>query len=390
MRHLLQHLNDGTIEVAEAPIGPPPPRHLQVRLRHSVISSGTEGMLQAFGDASWIGKAMQHPDRVRQVIEKVKSQGVLAAAEAVQARLQAPILPGYSASGDVIAVGDDVGAYAPGVRVALSAPHAEVVHVPVTLCAPIPAGVGYDAAAFSSLAAVALHGVRCARPTLGEHFLVVGLGLLGQITAQLLRAHGCRVTGIEPLDERARVALELGIEHVCAPQEWEPLRAQVDGAIVCAHTSTSDPLVDAITSCRRKGRVVLVGVADISIDRSLLYERECTLLVSSSLGPGRYERAYAHDGHDLEPHHVRWTAGRNIEACLEQMRRGTLRVTPLVEARRRLEDAGEAYALLGATRRPLAIMLDYDVEDEGRVERTTIETGSVAALHVERMGWGSE
>lgn len=361
MRQLLCDLATGELTHSTIPLGPAAPGKLRVRVHHSVISTGTEQMLLSFGTSSWLERARDQPERVRQVLERVQAQGVMAAVEAVKGRLDTPLALGYACAGEVIAVGEGVRDFVPGDRVTCNGPHADVVHVSERLCAAIPPGVTYEHAAFTTLASIALHGVRLSGVSLGERVLVLGLGVVGQLAVQVLDAAGCVVMGVEPDSTRASHAREhLGI------QVYEPeslVDAGFDAVLVCTTSGSPEPLIQAIEACRRRGRVVLVGTGQIKLERALLYEREVSLQVASSYGPGRYTRAYEERGLDYPIEHVRWTAQRNFEAVLGMMARGKLDVGTLIQERAPFGDAPSLYARLTDPHQtpPLAMMLDYEV-----------------------------
>ncbi|MBW7881847.1 MAG: bi-domain-containing oxidoreductase [Caldilineaceae bacterium] len=394
MKQILQALSDGTTEVAEVPAPRVRAGHLLVRNASSVISAGTERMLLEFGKANWLDKARQQPDKVRQVLDKMRTDGIGPTLAAVRAKLDKPIPLGYSSAGVVVEVGAGVEGFVPGDRVVSNGPHAEYVCVPVNLCARIPPAVSDEAASFTVLGAIALQGVRLTAPTLGEAVVVVGLGLIGQLTVQLLRANGCRVLGIDFDAARAELAAGSGAEAVCVPSRGEdPLQAAavfsdsrgVDAVIITAATRSSEPMHQAATMCRKRGRIVLVGVTGLELSRADFYEKELSFQVSCSYGPGRYDPAYEEQGHDYPFGLVRWTEQRNFEAVLGLLASGQLDVACLVTERVPLADAERAYiSLAGAN--PLAVVLQYPADDGAASAAPAVPQRLVAVGGIEAAG----
>jgi predicted dehydrogenase/threonine dehydrogenase-like Zn-dependent dehydrogenase len=347
---------------------------LLIGTRASVVSIGTERMLMEFGKASLLQKARQQPDKVRQVMEKVRTDGLMPTLEAVRAKLDQPIPLGYSSAGTVLAVGEGVEGFTRGDRVVSNGPHAEVVCVPRNLCARIPDGVSFDYAAFTVVASIALQGIRLASPTLGECVTVSGLGLIGQLCVQLLRAQGCRVLGMDPDPAKCAAARGFGAETVDLSCGEDPVAAGtafsrgrgVDAVIVTASTRSSDPMHQAAQMSRKRGRIVLVGVVGLELSRADFYEKELTFQVSCSYGPGRYDEAYEQKGQDYPIGHVRWTENRNFEAVLDLMARGALDVGALITHRVPFERALEGYGQGGA----LGIVLEYRGVGEQAAART--------------------
>jgi len=336
-----------------------------IRSRASLISSGTERMLLEFGRAGWIGKARQQPDKVRQVLEKIRTDGAWATWEAVQAKLDQPVALGYSNAGVVLEVGAGVTEFRPGDRVVSNGPHAEIVAVPKNLCARIPDGVADDAAAFTVLGAIALQGARLAQPTLGETFAVIGLGLIGLLAVQILRAHGCRVVGLDPDERRFELARRFGAE----PYRQGEL---IDGVLICAATQSSDPVHQAAQMCRKRGRIVLVGVTGLELSRDDFYKKELSFQVSCSYGPGRYDPAYEEKGQDYPLGYVRWTAQRNFEAVLQLMAEGKLDVAPLITHRFPFEQAERAYEVILGGEPHLGVLLEYGEKPEAALRSRTL------------------
>ncbi|MEL6782090.1 MAG: zinc-binding alcohol dehydrogenase, partial [Pseudomonadota bacterium] len=330
MRQVLQSLKTGEIELIKAPAPRVRPRHVLIETRRSLISAGTERMLLEFGKGNLIEKALQQPDKVKQTLEKVKTDGVTATLDAVRSKLDQPIPLGYCNAGRVAAVGADVTHVKVGDRVVSNAPHAELVVVGRNLVAKIPDGVTDEAAAFTPLAAIALQGCRLSRPELGETFCVMGLGLIGLLSVQLLRASGARVIGADFSEDRLALARQWGAETVDLSAGEDPVAsamaatggAGVDGVIIAAATKSDDVIAQAAQMSRQRGRIVLVGVIGLNLSRADFYEKELTFQVSCSYGPGRYDPSFEVDGVDYPAGFVRWTEQRNFEAVLAEMAAG--------------------------------------------------------------------
>lgn len=374
MLQILQSLKTGKVELAEVPAPAAAPGCVLIRTSVSLISAGTERMLIDFGRANWIDKARQQPDKVRQVIDKVRTDGLLPTIEAVRNKLDQPLPLGYCNVGEVLAVGAGVTGFAVGDRVASNGKHAEVVSVPALLCARIPDKVTDEAAAFTVVGAIALQGIRLARPTLGEAFVVVGLGLIGLLTVQLLVAHGCRVMGVDLDPAKLDKARALGAVTVDLSAGEDPLAAAqvfsrgrgVDGVLLTLATESSEPVRQAAQMCRQRGRIVLVGVTGLELSRADFYEKELSFQVSCSYGPGRYDPAYEERGHDYPFGFVRWTEQRNFEAVLDMVAQGRLTPIPLVSHRFPLADCGQAYDLIASRAPSLGVLLIYPVSVSGK------------------------
>ena len=371
MKQILQSARSGELELAEVPAPLAGVGQVLVRTAFSVVSPGTETLAMDFARSSLLGKARSRPDLVGQVVRKLRQEGPLATWRSVTTRLEAPQPLGYSCAGVVEAVGEGVTGFARGDRVACAgagyANHAEWNAVPENLVALVPEGVSLRDAAYATVGAIALQGLRLARPTLGEVAAVVGLGLIGQLAVQCLRANGCRVLGIDPNPLRAKQARDLGAEWVAAPGElgasWRDVATGgygVDLALVTASAADAAPLVTAAELCRRRGRISLVGAVPIELDRRLLYEKELELSVSMSYGPGRYDRRYEELGLDYPLPFVRWTENRNLQAFLALVAAGAVNpgrldaeVAPFAEAERVY---GE---LAGGGRSALSLVFEY-------------------------------
>jgi predicted dehydrogenase/threonine dehydrogenase-like Zn-dependent dehydrogenase len=372
MKQILQNLKTGKTELMEVPCPIVKPGHLLIETAFSVISAGTERMLVEFGKANYLSKAKQQPDKVKQVFDKLKTDGILSTLNSVQAKLDQPLPLGYSNAGTVIEVGKGVDNFNIGDRVISNGPHSEVVCVPKNLCAKIPEGVSDEEAAFTVLASIALQGVRLARPTLGENFVVTGLGLIGQLVVQILIAQGCQVLAIDFDKDRLGLAKRFGAETVDL-SKGEDLISKglafskgqgVDGVIIAASTKSSEPVHQAARMCRKRGRIVLVGVTGLELSRADFYEKELTFQVSCSYGPGRYDKEYEIKGQDYPFGLVRWTEQRNFEAILQMMQDKRLNVLPLISHRFPFEKAEAAYKLISSRESSLGIVLQYSLKKE--------------------------
>jgi polar amino acid transport system substrate-binding protein len=382
MKQVIQDLRARELRVADVPPPAAQSGRVLVRTAASLISAGTERMTVELGKRSLLGKARERPDLVRQVIQKVQSEGVLNTVNAVRAKLDSVTPLGYSAAGTVIGAGDDVTGFRPGDRVACAgagyASHAEILSVPKNLCVRLPEDVDFESGAFGTLGAIALQGLRLAAPTLGEACVVIGLGLIGQLTVQLLKANGCRVFGIDLDAAKVELARKLGADDGCAPDddaqrkvlEWSRGRG-ADAVLITAATSSNQPVEQAGQISRHKGRVVVVGLVGLEIPRELYYRRELSLKISMSYGPGRYDPEYEERGHDYPFAYVRWTEGRNLEAFIDLISTDRMDVKPLITHRFAIAEAERAYSLIsGAEPEPhLGILLTYDTE---RAQQTSI------------------
>ena len=372
MKQILQSLKNGATEVAEVPCPSARSGQLLIRSTRTLVSVGTERMLVEFGKAGWIEKARQQPDKVRMVLDKIKTDGLVPTFESVMNKLDQPLPLGYCNVGRVMATGGGVAGFEIGDRVVSNGKHAEAVSVPVNLCARVPDGVSDDEAAFTVLGAIALQGIRLVQPTLGEAVVVTGLGLIGLVTVQLLRAHGCRVLGLDFDPSKLELARSLGAETVNVGAGQDPVAAAqafsrgrgVDAVIITASTKSSDngPMHQAALMCRKRGRIVLVGVTGLELSRADFFEKELTFQVSCSYGPGRYDANYEEKGNDYPVGFVRWTEQRNFEAVLDMMADGRLDVKPLISHRFAIEEAERAYELVGGAGPSLGILLDYPSE----------------------------
>lgn len=387
---------------------------VRVRLSHSLISVGTETAALGSGGRreSLLMKALRNPRLVRKVAESVQHRGLAATAELVRVRIATEQAVGYSCSGVVVESAPDVAQFRAGDRVvcagAGSANHAAVDVVPRNLVARLPDGVSFEEGAFATLGAIALHGVRRCSPALGEQVVVLGLGLLGQLTAQLLRASGARVLGVDLRSDRVARALSIGMAEGFAVEERDFVSGvleRTDGkgadAIIVAAAGSDARLLDrAFEACRRKGRVVLVGDVPIRVQRDRIYRKEIDFLISTSYGPGRYDPEYEEKGHDYPLAYVRWTEGRNLEEVVRLIETGALKVRALIDATHAVEDAPAAYASLLSGSRPIGVLLDHHLAAEiaplrpaasphAYVRREPRDRGVAGAFGVGVIGYGS-
>lgn len=367
MKQILQNLRTGEMELAEVPCPSVGRGMVLIQTSRSVISAGTERMLVEFSQANLLQKARRQPDRVKQVLDKIKTDGLMPTLEAVFRKLDEPLPLGYCNAGIVIEVGPGVHDLQPGDRVISNGPHAEVVCVPRNLCAKVPGGVSDEAAAFTVLASIALQGVRLAQPTLGEKVIVFGVGLIGLLTVQLLRASGCEVLAVDMNAERLRIAESYGAKAVNAGTGADPVTAAevwtsgagVDGVIITASAKTDAIMHQAAECCRKRGRIVLVGVVGLNLCRDDFYKKELTFQVSCSYGPGRYDEKYEQGGQDYPPAYVRWPERRNFEAVLGAMASSQLTIKDLITHRFPLADALSAYETIQTDPHCLGVVLEY-------------------------------
>jgi len=353
MKQIVQYLNTGETALEEVPAPMLKDGHLLIKTSCSLVSPGTERMLVEFGKAGWIGKAMQQPERIRTVVDKIRTDGIRPAVQSVFNKLGKPIPLGYSNAGTVIGVGKGVTGFRVGDRVVSNGPHAAIVSVPQNLAAKIPDNVPDEDAAFTVIGAIALQGIRLVQPSFGETVVVIGLGLIGQLTLQLLRANGCNVIGMDTDAGKCALAATAGasVLHATggstAEQVIEMTRgAGADAVIITASATTHDIISDAAQMSRKRGRIILVGVVGLNIRRSDFYEKELSFQVSCSYGPGRYDYRYEQQGIDYPLPFVRWTEQRNFEAVLQALSAGQLKVRELLTQRCAIDDYADVYSTL--------------------------------------------
>lgn len=367
MKQIVQHLNSGATLLEEIPAPMPKDGHVLIQTTCSLVSAGTERMLVSFGKANWVQKAIQQPERVKMVWNKIKTDGLKPTTAAVFNKINKPIPLGYSNAGIVIGIGKGVHGFKIGDRVASNGHHAEVVAVPQNLVAKIPDQVSDEAASFTVVGAIALQGIRLAHPAFGETIVVVGLGLIGQITAQLLQANGCRVIGIDTDLSKCALAEQSGVKAICVQQEQnialtiQQLTNHVgaDAVLITASSKSNEIIAQAAQMSRKRGRIVLVGVVGLDINRADFYEKELTFQVSCSYGPGRYDYDYEQNGRDYPVGFVRWTAQRNFEAVLQAIAAGQLNVQRLISQRLPITEYRQVYEHL-ADKKSIATIFEYD------------------------------
>ena len=376
MKQLLQNARSGSIEVLDVPAPMSAEGQVLVKTHYSVMSPGTDKLAMSFARKSMIGKARSRPDLVNQVLKKVKTDGPLATYRSAMSRLDSPQPMGYSSAGIVCEVGPGVEGFSVGDRVACAgagyANHSEIVAVPENLVALVPDGVSLKDAAFATLGSIAMQGIRVANPTLGELGVVVGLGIIGQVSLQLLKANGCRALGVDLNPERVAQALEQGADWALPPDKLsESFQAKVTGgngfdlALVTAASSSSAPLELAASLLRLKGRIGFVGAMPIELDRRVMFEKELDLRMSMSYGPGRYDRTYEELGLDYPLAYVRWTENRNLQAFLHLVASESVKPSALDCEVRPFVEAVEAYEELEAGGSShLAVVFEYDRDVE--------------------------
>jgi len=377
MKQVLQNRKTGRPFVGEVPVPTLQRGRVLVRTVASLISAGTERAAVELVSKGLVQEARQRPDLVKAVVAKVKNEGLLNTFASVRDKMAASQALGYSASGIVAAVGEDVSEFQVGDRVACAgvgyASHAEVLSVPKNLCVHLPEGINFESGAYGTLGAIALQGVRLAEPTLGESVVVIGLGLVGQLTVQLLKANGCRVFGLDLDQTRVALALELGADKACLSSETSAKEIEAwtrghgaDAVLITAATDSNEPVELAARVSRLKGRVIVVGMTGMNIPRPPFFSRELKLVISMSYGPGRYDPEYEERGHDYPLPYVRWTEKRNIESFLELVGDGRINVERLTTHRFPISEADRAYQLIsGELREPnLGVVLNYDPEAE--------------------------
>lgn len=370
MKQILQSLKNGETEIADVPIPLRAEGHNLIQTSKSLVSVGTERMLVQFGKGNLINKARSQPEKVKMVFEKAKVDGVFATLDAVSSKLDQPLALGYCNVGKIVdASGND---FAIGDRIASNGKHAETVSVAKNLCAKIPDNVTDEEAAFTVVSAIGLQGIRLANPTIGEAFVVTGLGLIGLLTVQMLVAQGCRVLGVDFNQERLELARTFGAE-ICNLGTGQDLISKakafsrgvgVDAVIITAATSSNQPISQSAKICRQRGRIILVGIVGLELNRADFYEKELSFQVSCSYGPGRYDNSYEELGQDYPIGFVRWTENRNFQAVLDMMSRGLLNVEPLITHRFKISEGAKAMGILSSKASALGILIDYpDRED---------------------------
>jgi predicted dehydrogenase/threonine dehydrogenase-like Zn-dependent dehydrogenase len=404
MKQVIQNFKTGKLYVDEVPLPSLSKGMVLVENKCSLISAGTERSTVKVAKASLIGKAKQRPDLVAQVLQNIKKEGLKATLQKVQTKLDTLKALGYSTAGQVLASMDTNHYFKPGDRVACAgqdyASHAEVVSVPQNLVVKLPDNVSFEEASFTTLGAIALQGVRQADPKLGEVICVIGLGLLGQLTCQLLKANGCKVLGIDFSDRLVTLAKETGCDE--ALQRSNPDLHSIisnftnghgfDNIIITAAAASNDPIELSAEIARKKGKVIIVGAVQLNVPRDPhFYRKELDLRMSCSYGPGRYDTTYEENGNDYPYSYVRWTEQRNMEAFLQLMSQGKINVKPLISHTFNIEQAGAAYDIvMGKIQEPhIGILLQYPENEEKFATKITLHAQPVQKINVGFIGAGS-
>ena len=385
MRQIIQDLKSGETILEEVSSPIVKPGYVVVQTTRSLVSLGTEKMLVEFGKAGLIAKARQQPEKVKMVIDKMKTDGILPTLEAVFNKLNQPLPLGYCNVGKVVEIGPGVKNLKVGDRVASNGNHAEFVCVPENLAARIPDNVSDDEATFTVIGSIALQGIRLLGPTFGETVAVIGLGLIGLITAELLIANGCRVIGIDIDADKLNLAQKLGVFPLNSAKSDTAKSALsitnetgVDGVIITASSSSNEIMAQSARMCRKHGQIILIGVVGLNINRSDFYEKEIRFQVSCSYGPGRYDQNYEEKGNDYPIGYVRWTEKRNFEAILNAISTKRLNVSDLITERIPLNEYKRIYGEIGK-RNTIASILEYSEETEYRTSVTVRERNIVAS-----------
>ncbi|MFN0730063.1 bi-domain-containing oxidoreductase [Polaribacter gochangensis] len=371
MKQIIQDLKKGDTILEDVPVPKVKAGALLIRTTRSLVSLGTERMLVDFGKANFLQKAKQQPDKVKMVLDKVKTDGLRPTLDAVFNKLGQPLPLGYCNVGEVIAIGKGVQGFSVGDRVASNGNHAEFVSVPKNLVAKIPDNVSDEEATFTVIGSIGLQGIRLLNPTFGETIVVVGLGLIGLVTAELLVSNGCNVIGFDFDNEKIRIAKEKGITAINPSEGTDQVKfvesitdgVGADGVIITASNKSNEIISQSARMCRKRGRVVLVGVIGLDISRADFFEKEITFQVSCSYGPGRYDENYEQKGQDYPIGFVRWTEKRNFEAVLNALSKGALNVQSLITDRVSLLDYQKIYGNMGNSK-SIAAILEYPLESK--------------------------
>ncbi|MBN8654133.1 MAG: bi-domain-containing oxidoreductase [Anaerolineae bacterium] len=402
MKQLLQNIKDGKTIVEEVPIPTPREGQALVKVSASLVSAGTERMVVEFAEKSYLGKARSRPDLVKQTLDKAKREGIMPTVQAVFNRLDQPMGLGYSTAGTIVALGKNMQGFKVGQRVACAgggyAMHAEYNVVPRNLLTPLPKNVDFESASFTTLGAIALHGFRLAEAQLGEKVAVIGLGLLGLLTIQLAAAAGCHVLGIDIDPKRVKLASSLNVQAVTRPQAESASVAFTanrgfDSIIICADTSSNDPVELAGVIARDRAKVVATGAVGLNFPRKVYYEKEISFINSRSYGPGRYDLNYEENGQDYPIGYVRWTEGRNFQAVVDLLSSRKLKVESLISHRFGIEEGIKAYEVItGKKKEPfLGVVLKYPegkTKEERRVEFPSIVNRQLSIVNLGVLGAG--
>ena len=365
MKQVIQNVRSGDLKVQEIPAPAVAPQAVLIANQSSLVSAGTEKMIVDLSKKSLLGKARERPDQVKRVLEKIRNEGLFSTIDQVRKKLDTPMTMGYSSAGIVLACGAGVQNFKPGDRVASNGPHAEIVSVPKNLCAAVADHVEFDHACFAVLGSIAMQGIRLSKTVLGDTVFVIGLGLVGQMTVALLKSAGARVIGTDLDQSKCDLAVKMGAE-IARPGIKAPEIEQMtgglgaDSVVITASTKSNQPIELSAAAVRKKGRVVLVGVVGLELDRRPFYFKEAEFVVSCSYGPGRYDPNYEDRGLDYPAQYVRWTQQRNIQSVLNLMASGAVDVSPLISHTFSVDDASKAYDMINTGSEPyLGIVLSY-------------------------------
>ena len=375
MKQIVQNLSSREIQLVDVPVPSFCSGEILIESSMSLISKGTEQMLVDFGKSNWIRRVKQQPDKVIEVLDKIKTDGFFQAYDAVKSRLEQPLILGYSNVGKVLESDDP--SFNKGDRVVSNGPHAEIISSPINLCAKVPDNVDDESAAFTIVGSIALQGVRLANPTIGETFIVYGLGLIGLITTQILQANGCKVIGIDLDQEKCNLAKSYGAEAINLSDKADFVQnindltkgIGADGSIITTNTSDNSPVSLSAKACRKKGRIILIGMSGLELNRQDFYEKEISFQVSCSYGPGRYDESFERDGIDYPVGFVRWTENRNFQAFLDLISSGAINLKPLISNTFDITSSLEAYKAIDDSS-SLGVIIDYDSSNLVAQKRT--------------------
>ena len=384
MKQIIQSLKNGETILEEIPVPKVSQGSILIQSTHSLVSLGTEKMLVEFGKSSLISKARQQPEKVKLVLDKIFSEGLLPTLETVFNKLEQPLPLGYCNVGVVIEVGKGVTDFSVGDRVASNGHHAEIISVPQNLAVKIPDKVNNEDATFTVIGSIGLQAVRLIKPQMGESIVVIGLGLIGLITCQILKAHGCKVSGIDLDEKKCLLAEKLGISTIKSRNN-DPVKIVIDktnglgadGVIISASSSSNNIISQSAQMSRKLGRIVLVGVVGLNINRSDFYEKELTFQVSCSYGPGRYDDTYEQKGLDYPISYVRWTEKRNFETILDLIKNKYVNVNDLITQRVKLAEFRKIYDKIDSQEN-IASILEYDKGDLKTLKRKNTIYSSIS------------
>ena len=383
MKQVFQNMKTGSPELVDVPYPMSKEGELIIGATRSLISKGTEKMLTDFGKSSLIGKALKQPERVKTVLTKLKTDGLSSTYEAVTSVLNNPTKMGYCHVGRVLDNGNTE--YSKGDRVVSNASHGDIARVPFNLTAKIPNNVDDEEAAFTVLGSIALQGIRLVSPTLGETVVVTGLGLIGLLSVQILKANGCRVIGIDVDQKKCEFAKQYGIEVINISKGEDPIEycknatksLGVDAVLITASSKSNEVIHQSAELCRKKGKIVLIGVVGLDLKREDFYEKEISFQVSCSYGPGRYEQNYENKGFDYPIGYVRWTEKRNFETVLNLISNNSINVKSLISHKFPLEDIQKAYQALD-DQNSLGVIIEYEEDIDSMVNQSKIELSKIS------------